>query len=328
MLKAGGKIPAAAMRCVSIDPITKVEGNSDAAKSLKVHLKARQRDPINHWFFGPIVHDFATAKLPEKVALDDGHGVEIGYARPSLTPYGLELSGTVFSDMGTKNEGGKRVAECLSNGIPQEASINFTGDYDLQEIPDKMTAEVNGKQMTGPMLVVKNWSLRSCAICKNGADPSTQTVTQFAGNDVAPLPLTITTMEPQKAETIMTDKPISAEAVAPVAPAVEAAKPTQLAEVPPVAVAVEAPKVEVKPEPTPLELAESKIKEMEQRIAVLSAGAPPVPVAGADKTVEQLMAEFKTINAADPIKGRSFWKQHEDKLQDPRHLAWLRGNRK
>ena len=91
-LKAG--IPKSALRFTANTEVTgsKTEGE----KGLKVHLKARSKEGIDHWYFGQVYHDFGSMSLPSKVALDDSHGDEIGFARPTLTAWGLELDGVVI----------------------------------------------------------------------------------------------------------------------------------------------------------------------------------------------------------------------------------------
>jgi hypothetical protein len=303
-LQSGEKIPAHALRCLMPELVATPEAANAEAKSLKVHLKARTRDAINHWYFGTVYHDFSTAKLPEKVALDDSHGNEVGYARPSLTDYGLELNGVVIRNTEDPQHESNRIAYNLANAIPQQASIDFTGDYKLAFVEPGATFDVNGLTKTATAdgaVIVKDWSLRSCAVCKEGADPTTETTTFTQGGEVGPSPLSITKL--------------SAEAAPPVA--VEA-KPTEL---------VEAPAVETKPvatEPTPtrdvlaeLTHAEAIIIDLQAQVGVLNqrlaaastAGAPPIPVT--DVPGPQTWSEaLAAVNAEHPHMAD--WQQHAE----------------
>jgi hypothetical protein len=236
-LKAGKLPPAAALR-LQDGTVAAEEKPADGAKSIKVRLKARTRDSINHWWWGAIVHDFSTAKLPSKVALDDTHGNEIGYARPTLTDYGLELEGVVIQNPDNPQHESNRIAYNLLNGIPQQASIDWTGEYDLMEIAPNAKASVNGREFTGPLLVVQNWNLRACAICKKGADPTTETVAQFAADaaGAAPGPKSMTTMCPPEPPPTVEAAP--AAEVAPV-PQSDTATPNEEVAPPVAAAAVE-----------------------------------------------------------------------------------------
>ena len=271
-LKAGAKIPNGALRCTAADPIANLEGAPTDAKSIKVHLKARTRDSINHWFFGETYHDFSTAKLPEKVALDDSHGTEVGYARPSLTEYGLELSGVVITNPENPAHESNRVAYNLRNAIPQQASIDFSGDYALQFVPGNSKFTVNGAERTAGMdgaIVIQNWTLRACAICKEGADPTTETTT-FTNGDFAPSPTSITefSAEPQGVEA----KP------AETATAVVDANPAPALQLAEVATELDATKTSLAVKVTEIEQLQAEIAKLKAQIVTLSAGVAPVPV--------------------------------------------------
>ena len=175
-LKAG--LPKSALRFTANTEVTgsKTEGE----KGIKVHLKARSKEGIEHWYFGQVYHDFGSMSLPSKVALDDSHGTEIGFARPTLTTWGLELDGVVIPNEDNAQHESNRIAYNLREGIPQQASIDFSGDYDLTIVPEGMSSQVNGKTVPGPCCIITNWTLRACAICKEGADPNTETTAQFS----------------------------------------------------------------------------------------------------------------------------------------------------
>jgi hypothetical protein len=256
-----------------------------------------------------------------KIALDDTHDVEIGYGRPLTTEYGLEVDGVVVTNPDNPAHESNRIAYNLRNGIPQEASIDFGGDYTVQEIPEGLSMTVNGMEAKGPALVVQNWPLRACAICKEGADASTETNTlTTSGSAAAPLPRAITTftmnttittdntssapaivVEAPPAETLTETKPAVPTETAPVVPVVEEKpedKPETLAAVD----ALQAVAVELEQVKTELdEVIEEKltlmaeIAQLEERIEVLSKGIAPVPVtpAPAPMTWAQALASVR-----------------------------------
>lgn len=198
-LRDGQAPPVSAMRVFGSTVELAQEGNSDAAKSIKVKLKARQRDAIFHPYWGKVYHDLSTMRSRPKIALDDTHDVEVGHGRPVMSEYGLEVEGVVITNPDMPDHPANRIAYNLRNGIPQEASIDFGGDYDVVEIPSGATMALNGLDASGPALVVQNWPLRACAICKEGADASTETnALANTGSAAAPLPRSITTFSQPK----------------------------------------------------------------------------------------------------------------------------------
>lgn len=166
--------PANAMRFTASEPLEVTKGDENG-KAVKVHLKARSKMACSHFWWGDFVHDFSTMSMPPRIAIDDSHGQEIGYGRPYLTEYGIEIDATIIPNTENAAHPANRVIYNLSNGIPQQASIDFTGAFDLEFLDEKQLAEVNGIQMRGPLTIFRNWSLRACAICKEGVDASSET---------------------------------------------------------------------------------------------------------------------------------------------------------
>ena len=130
--------------------------------------------------------------MPKKIAIDDSHGQtsEVGYGRPFLTDYGLEVDGTIFANEENPQHPANRVIYNLKNGIPQQASIDFSGAYDVGEVPDGITVFINGNPIEGPAAVIQNWTLRAMAICKSGADGNTATEAVFSSKSIAPRKIT------------------------------------------------------------------------------------------------------------------------------------------
>ena len=320
-LRDGQAPPVSAMRVFGSTVELAAEGNSPDAKTIKVQLKARQRGPIDHPYWGRVWHDLSTMRSRSKIALDDTHDVEVGYGRPVQSEYGLEVEGVVVTNPDNPQHPANRIAYNLRNGIPQEASIDFGGDYEVMEIGDGAATMVNGMEAKGPALVVRNWPLRACAICKEGADASTETNTLTNGSAAAPLPRAITTfsqptkdipmpettsapaivVEAPPAETLTETKPAVPTETAPVVPVVEAApvvQPETLAAVDALqAVAVELEQVRAELDAVIEEKLTlmAEIAQLEERIEVLSKGIAPVPVtpAPAPMTWAQALASVR-----------------------------------
>lgn len=151
-------------------------GDGDPMAVRPVKILCRTAGPINHWWFGAIIHDLAGVQLKPKVSLDWCHDYDqqIGYLDQfEITPEGLFGSGKIVPF-----KADDRAAELLfkgDRGVPYEASIDWTGDSRIEELDYGMTAVVNGQVVTGPCLIVREWSLTAVAVCPHGADGGTQT---------------------------------------------------------------------------------------------------------------------------------------------------------
>ncbi len=206
--------------------ITTAPAGSDKARSVKVHIKALGKGKIQHPTIGPnktpfpVVHDFSTARIPGRMAIDDSHGNEVGAAtKLSVTEYGLEADGFVVPKTDRDASGSLvedsdhascRIAYNLREGIPQAASADWRGPFDVELIPEGVTMQVNGLDVDGPCLKIMNWGVRSIAICKVGVDPSATSEAQLnsAGQESVQAPGKVTVAGEKKPE----------NAVAPVVP--------------------------------------------------------------------------------------------------------------
>jgi len=333
-LRDGQAPPVSAMRVFGSTVELAAEGNSPDAKTIKVQLKARQRGPIDHPYWGRVWHDLSTMRSRSKIALDDTHDVEVGYGRPVQSEYGLEVEGVVVTNPDNPQHPANRIAYNLRNGIPQEASIDFGGDYEVMEIGDGAATMVNGMEAKGPALVVRNWPLRACAICKEGADASTETNTLTSGSAAAPLPRAITTFSQPKEPMPETTSAPAIVVEAPAAETLTVTQPTVTAETAPVAPVVEAAPV-VQPEtPNPVDALQAVAVELEQvktdhaakvqeitalkaeiaalndRIAVLTKGVPPVPPTPPAEGPQTWSAALKLVKAEHPHFTE--WQTHEE----------------
>jgi hypothetical protein len=152
--------------------------NGENAKTAPVTIVARSGKPIEHWFWGTVVHDLSGMKLAKpKVPIDYVHDdYEIlGYLNKFDTASGdLVCSGAIvpYADK-------DRAAEVLhkqQEGVPYEASLNFDGDgIKVQELAKGEVADVNGYKLEGPAVIIREWPLRGVAICPYGADANTST---------------------------------------------------------------------------------------------------------------------------------------------------------
>jgi hypothetical protein len=169
-------VPAAALR-FNVGEFA-MGDNGDGAKSAPFRMVARSGQPIEHWFWGRVVHDLSGMRLAKsRVPIDYAHDDKevIGYANQFVTENNdLEVSGALvpYKDSDRATE----IIYKQKAGVPYEASINFGGDgIKLEEVPAGAVTNVNGYEFAGPGVVVREWPLRGIAICPYGADGNTST---------------------------------------------------------------------------------------------------------------------------------------------------------
>ena len=177
------RVPTSAFRC-STDGFELGE-NGEKAKTAPFRMTARNRGPIDHWFWGRIVHDFEGMQFgangKNRIPIDYAHDDReiIGFANHFSTEDDLRISGSLvpFKDSDRATE----IIHKSRHGVPYQSSIFFEADS-IEEIPQGETVEVNGEPFTGPGVVVREWTLRGCAICPHGADSNTETSTALSAD--------------------------------------------------------------------------------------------------------------------------------------------------
>jgi hypothetical protein len=188
-------------------------------------MTARTGDPIDHWYWGRIVHDMSGMELSKPtLPVDYCHSAceILGYADKFETQSNdLVVSGNVVPMPDDDDDRANEVIYKQGQGVPYEASIDWSGGAPVIEyVPAGASVEVNGREFVGPGVVVRQWMLRGVAICPYGADPGTNT--EFAGGDK----ITVTAINSPKGENLMNNKPNQSSGA-------EAAKPGEAAGTPP-----------------------------------------------------------------------------------------------
>jgi hypothetical protein len=240
-----GHIPSAA--CTLVVGEFEFGDNGQGAKTAPVRLVARSGKPIEHWFWGRIVHDLSGMHVHKsRIPIDYVHDSKevVGY----LNRFDVESGDLITSGALVPFKDSDRATEILHKfraGVPYEASINFGGDgIKIEEVPEGFVSQVNGFAFDGPGVIVREWPLRGVAICPYGADMHTESAAlsgakQYAAT-VTRSPETATKETAMKksdsvevaapaeapvvAEELKIGAPVEAKPaeVAPVAPAVEA----------------------------------------------------------------------------------------------------------
>lgn len=158
---------------------------------VRVDLLARSSRPVENAAFmregddrvPRVVHDNASAIIPPRIALDWAHDkMPVGVADKSWLDdaKNLFLSGELIPDGGDeKHDRARQIQRWTDHGVPLEASVFWDSDPEGKTRIEwhEKPVEVNGKRWeaskASPLVVVRNWVLKSCAICQHGRDPYT-----------------------------------------------------------------------------------------------------------------------------------------------------------
>lgn len=163
--------------CFAIGEV-QVESNGENATSAKFRMVARSGKPIDHPYWGRIVHDIDGFSVSRgRVAIDYGHDAAkpIGYANRFETDTGDLVASGALTPV-AEDDAASRVLKQAAAGIPFEASINFGGTgVEIEQVEENTTTMVNGYEFAGPGVVVRKWPLRGIAVCLYGADQYTST---------------------------------------------------------------------------------------------------------------------------------------------------------
>lgn len=181
-------VPIAAMRLASGRTAFAVTPAASGSRKHPIKMTARSGGPIDHWYWGAIVHDFAGMKANDAIPVDYCHdsGEVLGYLDKFESAGGdLVVSGELVGFAA-----GDRVDEIIAKsagGVPYQASIYFDATA-IEELMPGASSTVNGKLVNGPAYIVRQWVLRGVAVCPYGADRNTES--EFKGDGDVAIPIT------------------------------------------------------------------------------------------------------------------------------------------
>ena len=172
------QVTKAAFRFTSPLRFERVSGESLTAP---ISMLARVSEPIDHWYWGKIVHDFSGMKHKPTIPVDWEHQQEIGYLdKFNVDDDGLHVGGEIVP-FSTDDKASELIHKG-QRGVPYEASIDWSGNgTKIQNVEEGELVTVNGKEFSGPLTVVREWPLRAVAVCKFGADGGTKS--RFADDE-------------------------------------------------------------------------------------------------------------------------------------------------
>ncbi len=166
-----------------------VRANSDESKTAPITLVARSGEAVCHWYWGNVVHDLGGMTVAKpRIPLDYCHDDDevIGYANKFDTSTGeLVATGALIPYSPDPDDKATEIIYKAQEGVPYEASILFDGPLVVEVVSENATTFVNGEQMSGPITVIRQWTLRGIAVCPYGNDPNTSAAMKFSrGGDV------------------------------------------------------------------------------------------------------------------------------------------------
>lgn len=201
------KVPKAAL-AFAAGPL-KLSAKAENGNS-PVSVRARSGQPLNHWYWGKVVHDMAGFKAAApSIPLDYCHEDDeiLGYLdqfQPSND--GLDCDGQVVPFAPED-----RASEILSKsgrGVPYQASIYFDMDsLVIEQLGPSATAQVNGYTLEGPAIIFRQWTLRGVAVCPYGYDPNTSTRLAAGGRLAGDVELSINQLSAPEADMSKETKP-------------------------------------------------------------------------------------------------------------------------
>lgn len=185
------QVPAEALR-FDVGPLQFADGDQQAGGTqAPVKIFARTAKPVEHWYWGRIVHDMAGLNHKDRIQLDWCHRYDqnIGYLDKfdADAKKGLTVEGQLVSFR--EDDIAAEVLHRGKAGVPYEASIDWTGPARIEEISAGVKVQVNGFTFEGPGFVAREWTLRAVAICPHGVDGSTQT--KFASPEAGEISVTL-----------------------------------------------------------------------------------------------------------------------------------------
>ena len=146
----------------------------DSLEPVDADLTILSGEPMSHPWWGRCMFDLAGAVThKDTYALDYCHDASeiVGkFDRPQVGAAG-EYTAKATVIPFTADDRASEIIHRAAAGTPYEASIFFDpGTCKAEYLDDSQVATVNGRQVSGPLTVFRQFDLRGCALCPAGAD--------------------------------------------------------------------------------------------------------------------------------------------------------------
>ena len=173
---------------------------SDSIKH-PIRMLARTDQPVNHWYWGRVVHDIEGIQFHgSSIVVDYCHDDReiMGY----LDKFEASLGEGFFCEGALVRRPDSMADEVITNAendVPYEASIFWNPESGMvvEQVNEGATAEVNGFQFEGPGVIIRQCVLHAVSVCPHGHDSGTET--QFT-NQTANQTVSLTYKEPATME--------------------------------------------------------------------------------------------------------------------------------
>lgn len=121
-------------------------------------------------FYRPVVVDLAGMKSSKAIPIFRGHDPDriVGHGEADITANDISASGVVSAD----NDHAREVIASSRNGFPWQASIGASVE-EFESLKEGQKATVNGRSVSGPVLIARKSTLNEISFVPLGADRRT-----------------------------------------------------------------------------------------------------------------------------------------------------------
>lgn len=157
------------------------DGPDGQARRRKFSMVVHTGQPVQTWW-GRLVVELAGVQYDQQLPalLDHDTGQRVGYTtKVGLTDEGLVAEGALLS-----NEAAKTVIADADEGYPWQASCYLEGTQ-IEEVRAGVETEVNGRKLTGPLIVFRQSTMREVTFTAIGADGNTRAEALAAGKQLS-----------------------------------------------------------------------------------------------------------------------------------------------
>lgn len=173
------QVPADAFRLTV--PLRLMPSDGKAEQRRRFSMVVHTGQPVNTWW-GKLVVELGGVEFEQQVPalLDHDTGQRVGYTtKISLADEGLVAEGVMLS-----NDAAKTVLADADEGYPWQASCYLEATR-IEEVRDGVDTEVNGRKLTGPLIVFRACVMREVTFTALGADSKTRAEALAAGKQLS-----------------------------------------------------------------------------------------------------------------------------------------------